>query len=189
VFGAITLVLCLIFLLVFDQRRRKIYFAALGVSLLGFVVSLRWLLPFFAPVIDRLVDTIRHSDDEIRVALYLRGWQDFLRRPLFGSGLGYMGNRDVHASQAGALCWYHTSVLQIIGSFGLVGMLGYGWLYLNRAKIFLQRRTPFHVTLLLSWVAVELMSLVNPGVFVPVPYLLMVILFMVAAEKYTAKKQ
>ena len=188
VFGAVTLVLCVVFLLVFDQKRRKIYFAALGVLLLGFLVSLRWLIAFFTPVIDRLLDTVRYSDDEIRVALYQRGWQDFLRSPVFGTGLGYMGNRDVHASQAGALCWYHNSIIQIIGSFGLVGVLGYGWLYLNRAKIFLQNRSPFHVTLLLSWVAVELMSLVNPGVFVPVPYLLMVVIMLVVAEKYVVKK-
>jgi len=189
VFGAVTLVLCVVFLLCYDQQRRKVYFAALGVLLVGFAVSLRWLIPFFAPVIDRLLDTVRYADDEIRVALYLRGWEDFLRRPVFGTGLGYMGNRDVHASQVGALCWYHNSIIQIIGSFGLVGVLGYSWVYLNRAKIFLRSRTPFHVTLLLSWVAVELMSLVNPGVFVSVPYLLMVIIFMVVSEKYTAKNK
>ncbi|MCL2195559.1 MAG: hypothetical protein FWB76_06365, partial [Oscillospiraceae bacterium] len=75
------------------------------------------------------------------------------------------------------------SIIQIIGSFGAAGILAYGWVYLNRARIFLQRRSPFHVTLLLSWVAVELMSLVNPGVFVPVPYLLLVVIFMVVSEK------
>ncbi|MCL2446347.1 MAG: O-antigen ligase family protein [Oscillospiraceae bacterium] len=185
VFGAVTLLLCMIYLLVFDKRRRKIYLGALGVLLVAFVVSLRWLLPFFTPVIDRLLDTIRYSDDEIRVALYRRGVEDFLRRPIFGTGLGYMGNRDVHVSAPGALCWYHNSIIQIIGSFGAMGILAYGWLYFNRAKIFLQRRSPFHVTLLLSWISVELMSLVNPGVFVPIPYLLLVIIFMVVSEKST----
>ncbi|MCL2194594.1 MAG: O-antigen ligase family protein, partial [Oscillospiraceae bacterium] len=123
VFGAVTLVLCVVYLLVFDRRRRNVYLATLGVLLLGFVISLRWLLPFFAPVIDRLVDTIRYSDDEIRVALYRRGVEDFLRRPVFGTGLGYMGNRDIHASAPGALCWYHNSIIQIIGSFGAAGIL------------------------------------------------------------------
>lgn len=189
VFGAVTLMLCVVYLLVFDAKRRKLYLASLGVLLLAFIISLRWLLPFFAPVIDRLLDTVRHSDDEIRVALYRRGIEDFLRRPVFGTGLGYMGNRDVHASQPGALCWYHNSIIQIIGSFGIAGIVAYGWLYINRFKLFLQRRSPFHVALLLSWIAVELMSLVNPGVFVPIPYLLLVIIFMVVAEKNTAKKQ
>ncbi|MCL2531483.1 MAG: O-antigen ligase family protein [Oscillospiraceae bacterium] len=183
VFGAVTFVLGVVYLLVFDKRRRKIYLAALGVLLVGFVISLRWLLPFFSPVIDRLLDTVRYADDEIRVALYRRGIEDFLRRPVNGTGLGYMGNRDVHASQPGALCWYHNSIIQIIGSFGAMGIVAYGWLYLNRAKIFLRRRSPFHIALLLSWVAVELMSLVNPGVFVPIPYLLLVVIFIVVAEK------
>jgi hypothetical protein len=98
--------------------------------------------------------------------------------------MGYMGNRDIHPSKKFALCWYHCAPLQIIGSMGVAGVLAFAYQYITRVRIFLRRpATKFRLTLLLSWVGLEMMSLVNPGVFAPIPYLLVVTLFLVFAEK------
>jgi len=188
VFGSATLMLCILFVLIADKRRRKFYLIGLGAAALGFAVSLRWLIPFFGPTFGRMLDTLRYGDEDARLLIWQRGWHDFLRRPVFGTGLGYMGNRDVHPSLPGAMCWYHNSLVQIIGSFGAVGILAFGYMYAMRFIIFLRRRSAFHITLLLSWLSLEMMSLVNPGVFVPLPYLLMVVMFMVFSEKYTKTK-
>ena len=184
VFGSVTLLLCIVFVLIADQKRRKFYLCALGLMAVALALAAPRLIPFFGPTLRRMLDSLRYGDEDARLLIWQRGWQDFLRRPVFGTGLGYMGNRDVHPSLPGAMCWYHNSLVQIIGSFGLFGVLAFGYMYAMRFVIFLRRRSAFHITLLLSWLSLEMMSLVNPGVFAPLPYLLIVVMFMVLAERH-----
>jgi len=187
-FGSVLLAGCILFLVLADKKRRKYYIIALVAASIGLVLTLRQWLPFFVPTLRRTLDSLRHGNEDARALIWQRGWEDFLRRPLLGTGLGYMGNRDVHPSLPGALCWYHNSAIQIIGSMGIAGVLAYGYMYIMRFVIFLRQRSTFHYTLLLSWLGIEMMSLVNPGVFAPIPYLLVVVMLMVMAEKYTKTK-
>jgi len=189
VFGSVELVMCILYVLLADRNRKRrwFYLAVIAAVVIAVVVSLPKLLPFFWPVLKRLLESVFSSDDEIRMGLYRRAIEDFLANPMFGAGLGYMGNRDIHASKAFALCWYHCAPLQIIGSLGIVGALAYGYQYVVRFMIFLRRRTKFHVALLLAWLGLEMMSLVNPGVFAPLPYALLAVMFVVFAEKAGTK--
>ena len=121
--------------------------------------------------------------NEVRTIHYARGINDFLNNPIFGTGLGYMGNRDVHASKEFALCWYHCEPIQIAASFGIVGIAAYMYQFIRRNVLLWRRTTLFNITVFLSYISLEFMSLVNPGIFCPLPYLLMVTLFFVVVEK------
>ena len=183
-FGTIELAMCVLFLLLADKKRRKIYIIAVVLVIVGIIATTPLWLRFLWPTIYRLLQSLINGDEEVRARLYERAIQDFLAHPLFGVGMGWTGNRDVHPSKQFALCWYHNAQLQIIGSMGIAGAAAYLYQYVMRVKIFLHRpATKFRQTLFLAWVGLELMSLVNPGVFAPVPYLLVLTMLLVVAEK------
>ena len=182
-FGSIELFMCILFVLLADKNRRRFYSILFGALAVLVIIAVPLFFGFFKPVLERLVDSLRFGNQEARVGLYRRAIEDFLAHPILGTGLGYMGNRDIHPSKEFALCWYHCAPLQIIGSMGVVGILAYAYNYFVRVKIFLRRRSLFHLTLFLSWLGLEMMSLVNPGEFAPIPYLLLSTMFLVFAEK------
>lgn len=186
VFGSVELLMCVALLLFADKKRRVLYLIIAGAILLLALLFSRQLITFLSPAFTRLLAILLPGEQEVREILYARAVEDFKRSPVFGMGLGYMGNRDVHASKEFALCWYHNSLLQVIGSMGLVGAAAFLYQFAARCVIFLRRRTLFHLTLFAAWIAIEMMSLVNPGVFAPLPYLLIVTMFLVVAEKTDA---
>jgi hypothetical protein len=188
-FGTIELGMCVLFVLLADKKRRLIYLGAAVLAVAAVVLCIPLLAPFFRPVITRFLQSVFNGEQEVRLQLYRRAIQDFLAHPVFGVGLGWMGNRDLHPSKDFALCWYHCAPLQIIGSLGLVGAAAYLYQYVVRVKIFLRRpATKFRLTLFLAWAGLEMMSLVNRGVFAPVPYLLILTRLLVAAEKEQNKR-
>jgi hypothetical protein len=182
-FGTLELAMCVLFALLADRRRRLFYIILAAALICLVIAGLPLLFGFFWPVVQRVLQGMLQGESEVRMGLYQRAVQNFLAHPLFGTGLGYMGNRDIHPSKVFALCWYHCAPLQIIGSMGVVGALAYGYNYVMRVRVLLCRRSSFHFTLFLSWVGLELMSLVNPGEFAPVPYLLLATMYLVFAEK------
>ncbi|MCL2106809.1 MAG: O-antigen ligase family protein [Oscillospiraceae bacterium] len=189
-FGSVELLFCLTLLLFADKRHRVIYLAVGGLLAVALVMLSRDLYTFLRPTLERLRSAVTDGLDEARGGLYVRAVLDFLRHPIAGTGLGYMGNRDKHPSKDFALCWYHCGPLQVLGSMGLMGALAYGWQFIARLRLLLPKQRElfhlFHLTLFIAFLGIEMMSLVNPGVFAPIPYLFMVMIFTVIAEKLTA---
>ncbi len=178
--GLIEFAACLIYFAVKDKKHRPVYLAVTGVAILGFLLLLPTLMDFLSYTLGRFTDS---GENAIRLGLWKRGWQDFCTSPLNGRGLGYMGNRDIHPSSIATLCWYHCAPIQVIGSFGLMGVATYGYQMAKRLKLLWGRKTTFSRTVLLSLFGVELMSLVNPGMFVPLFLITMTMLFVVV-ENY-----
>jgi uncharacterized membrane protein YobD (UPF0266 family) len=182
VFGVVEFLMCLVLLLVADKKRRTAYLYIFGLLLCAFVVFSGSLLQLFSATINRLIGVIE-GETEVRIELYMRGVKDFLNHPVLGTGIGYMGNRDVHHSADFALCWYHCEPLQILASTGIVGVAAYAAQFVQRCRVLLKPSDLFHVTLFLSYISLEMMSLVNPGIFAPLPYLLIATFLLVIAEK------
>ncbi len=182
IFGLVELVICIVFTLVVDKPHRKHIFAFLGVAAGCALIAIKPIIDMLSYTLGRLVD---FNENTIRLQLIERGWGDFKSNVLFGRGLGYMGNSDVHNNAKFTLCWYHCSPIQIIGSFGLVGVAAYGYLIINRIKVLKENVSLFNLFVFISYIGLELMSLVNPGIFCPFPYLFLITLYMVAIEKCT----
>ena len=82
-----------------------------------------------------------------------------------------------------AVNWYHSSPFQIIGSFGLFGVVTFLYQFYKRCRLFLRRTTHFNLTLFLSFIGLTMMSTVNPGEFCPLPYAFLITYFLVVCEK------
>ena len=185
IFGTVEFALCLLMIIVLDKKNRKKNTAVLVVLMAFAVVVSRDVFTFISKTLDRILN---FDENKIRLSLYSRAVDDFKSNPIFGRGLGYMGNRDVHQSKDFSLCWYHSSPFQIIGSFGIVGIIGFGVQIFYRIKVYLSKKSIFNTTLFLAYIGIEMMSLVNPGVFCPVPYLLLVNMFFIIMEKCNEKE-
>lgn len=174
--GTAEVIVSMIALLYLDKRHRKyniiIIFAGIGICLFFF-----WdIIYFFRGMLMRLLN---YDEYKIRVGLFARAIEDFKSNPLFGRGLAYFGNRDLHHSVKFALCWYHSSPFQIIGSFGLLGVAAYLYQFVERIRFYLKRQTVTNAFILIIYLSLEMMSLVNPGLFSPPYLMIMMILFVV----------
>ncbi|MBQ2841668.1 MAG: O-antigen ligase family protein [Clostridia bacterium] len=179
-FGILELIICIVVMFILDKRHRPAIAAIVGVSLVITALTYKIWIDTLSYTLLRLIDP---NENSIRLQLIPRGIEDFKSNPFFGRGIGYMGNRDVHKSADFALCWYHCSPIQVIGSFGICGIAAYGYLIYLRIKTLLKNYTFFNIIMFISYIGLELMSLVNPGIFAPFPYLFLITLYFVMMER------
>ncbi len=180
IFGGIELFILIVYFAIIDKKHRKFLLGivvAIGVAV---VLLLPKLINLFTYTIERLTS---YSENAIRLGLLQRSVEDFLSNPLTGRGLGYMGNRDIHKSATATLCWYHSQIPQVIGSFGLAGVAAYGYQMFCRIKFFIAEKSLFAKTVFLSFIGLELMSVVNPGIFAPLYLMIITVLFSIV-ENY-----
>ena len=181
IMGGIEFVILLILFLFLDKEHRKI----IGLIALSFIFLIAAALPklisFMSYTSGRFTSMSQYN---IRLGLWKRSILDFKANPIFGRGLGYTGNRDIHPSKTATLCWYHSSLPQVWGSFGLVGIAAYGYQFLTRLRFLKSRPSLFGRTVLMSFIGLELMSLVNPGIFAPVYPIILTALFIIV-ERYS----
>ncbi len=186
IFGSIEFGICFIIMTVIDKKHKKQNLITLGCFALILIISTPIIIRTLGYTLERFADP---GQNEIRIGLIKAGIKDFFSNPLFGRGLGYMGNNNIHHNAEHTLCWYHNSVIQVIGSFGILGITAYGYLNYLRIKLFRKYKTFFSVIIFLSFIGLEMMSLVNPGVFAPFPYYLLVSLFFAIIEKCNKGKE
>lgn len=180
IFGLAELIICMAVMAILDKRHRPAIIIIALLCLAGAFVMRQLLFDMISYTIQRLLNP---SENAIRLELIPRGIEDFLTNPLFGRGIGYMGNNDVHHNAEFTLCWYHCSPIQVIGSFGIFGVAAYGFLLFLRIKTLAKNFTFFNIMLFASYIGLEMMSFVNPGIFVPFPYLFLVTIYFVVMER------
>lgn len=180
IFGSVEFVLCMVYVIVCDKKKRKRNIAVLCVTAALMLVFISQIYTFLMETTERMLD----KSTDIRIRLLGRAIEDFKESPLFGKGLSYTGNYDVWPPKKFALCWYHSSPFQVIGSLGIFGVLAYGYRTVNMVGVFFARRSRFGTVLAISALGLEMMSLVNPGIFCPFPYAFLLVIILVIAEKY-----
>ncbi len=188
VFGTIELLMCIVMFVLYDKRRRLAYIIISACFVIAALIYLPEITEFLNYTLKRLFRVLNQflmggEDTETRVRHYARGIQDYLNNPVFGTGLGNMTNRDIFKNKPGALCWYHCEPIQIMGSFGTVGIIAFVYQFIKRNILIWKKATLFNMTIFLSYISLELMSLVNPGILCPMPYLLLITIFMIVVEK------
>lgn len=179
IFGTAEIIICLTLMLIIDRKHRKYNLITIGVCALAVILASRILMEIISYTIQRMLDP---DENSIRIRLMERGIEDFKANPLFGRGIGYMGNRDIHHSAKHTLCWYHCSVIQVIASMGITGVAAYTFLNIQRIRCFIKNISFFSLILFTAFIGLEMMSLVNPGVFAPFPYLMFATIYFAAME-------
>ena len=179
-FGAVELMILIVYFAVTDKKHRKPLLIIIGVIFAAGICASPKLVHLMRYTLERFTS---YNENFRRLGLIKRSFEDFLSNPLTGRGIGYMGNRDLHPSKAALLCWYHSSVPQVIGNFGVLGILAYGYQFFCRIRFFVRRKSLFSKTVFFSFIGLELMSLVNPGIFAPA-YLVIITIFFAVVENY-----
>ncbi len=180
-FGLIELVICITVMFIINRKNRK----KLLFVVIGSVIILLLISPLILELLEYTLSRFVTDDqNKIRLGMFKRGIEDFFSNPIFGRGIGYMGNSDIHHNAKFTLCWYHCSPIQVMGSFGIVGILAYGYLVFVRIRLYIRNISFFNTILFLSYIGLELMSLVNPGIFSPFPYLFIATIYFVMMENY-----
>ncbi len=184
-FGTVEIIVCIAVVLFMDKSHRKLNLALVGALLVVVLCFSKQLFEFCYYTIQRIFD---YDENKIRLGLFERAIEDFKANPITGSGLANWENRDLHPSTRFALCWYHSSPFQVIGSFGVVGAVCYLSRLAIRIKIIFSRFNFFTAIMACSFLGIMMMSLVNPGEFCPIPYELITTLIFIILEKTPDRK-
>ena len=179
-FGSIEFVICIITIIFIDKQSRRKNLIAMFAMVLIAVVFLLSASDLIAVYLQKMnVDS-----GEVRWKLYKDAWENFKHHPIFGVGLCYSGNQAATwVPKTGAINWYQNSILQVLASFGVVGAIAYAFQFYCRIKVLLRCYTKFNYTVFLSYLGLGMMSLVNPGLFSPIPYLFILTMMFVIVEK------
>ncbi len=140
-----------------------------------------WLEPVHE-LVDRLEIRIRQATDNFdysRWRLMRYAWENFMAHPIFGTGLGMSTADHGYNPATMSMNWYHSTVAQVIGSTGIVGILAYGYQEWVRIKTMVARFTPFNAFVGLSFLGFASYSLVNVGYHAPFFVALFLTMFVV----------
>lgn len=180
VFGTMVFpfVLIITFILAKKERMNLIisFIMICGLIYLAFQL---WVEPLFG----NLFGLVKISGDESRVKLYLLAWENFLKYPIFGTGLAFKGN-SFYFPQPMAMYWYHSTIFQILGSLGIAGVLAYGYQALIRFLSLIKVKSKFNLFTMLSLLGFAAYSMVNVGYFVPFPFVAMVLHMFIVVDRY-----
>lgn len=177
--GTVTMLCCFIYMIVFDKKARFVWIGITSLCIVGGLFALAFLFKAYKFA---SFDDMFYSNN-MRIALLRRSLYDFSSHPIFGVGIGYTGNSDIYNPKSGAMNWYHMMIPQIIGSMGVVGILGYLGQFIIRARLIIKNFDLYNATLALSYLGLFFMSQVNPGEFCPIPYGLLAVLIFIFIER------
>lgn len=169
-FGSLSLVACLIASLICCKKKNRKIFASITAVLAVTVIVLAIVN---GKVIAEMIDTMQINKSEARVRLWKEAVALFLKNPVFGGGIGYQGDNFNH--QAASMYWFHSTVFQVIGSMGLVGVAAYAFLYIRKFKIIFAKKRLFNLFFLLSFLGYEAYQLVDASNFVPIPFVMLIV--------------
>ena len=189
-FGTAEMIIITVYV-IFASKRTLTRVLAMSVSVVAAAIMYKNLLGLADILnVSLLADPDALMDSgEARIILLKRSIEDFRSNVWFGRGLGYTGNTDAYAPKKGALYFYHMMIPQIIGSMGLCGIGGYLYQFIFRIRTVIRRITPYTLCLFISYLGLFMMSQVNPGEFVPIPYSLIAVSIFIIMENQPIIKQ
>lgn len=188
-FGSVMLLICGVYVYVTNKKDRWFYNILLLIVSVPIVIALVKFVPqFFSARLAEGGGFI--SADETRVKFIKLGISDFLQNPIFGVGMGNQKNIAIFPGIfPGCIVFYHNAVIQVFAALGLAGVGAYGWQLAKRVKLCLALRKTDYAVYGLSYLAILLMSLTNPGIFCPFPEAaLLVVMFAIMEKELTNHK-
>ena len=116
--------------------------------------------------------------------LYAEAWRNFLSHPLNGVGIGHL-NPEVYPLKEMAMFWYHSTIFQVIGSMGIIGLVT--WLFMTIVRLgIIVKKNAFNMFMLFAFLGFEGYSMVNTGDFSPLPFVTMLTFMFVLCAKHNA---
>lgn len=164
--GTMLFIACLAASVIYNNKFNRILFALIivvtGVALGALIYNNPNILP-------KIAESVKIDQHEVRWALMREALENFMKYPINGVGIGYMGHTG-YVPAKGAMYWCHNTPFQVIGSMGLIGIAAYAYQLYARLKICFSRQSKFALFGLLAFGAFEVMGVVNPCDFTPIPF-------------------
>lgn len=124
-----------------------------------------------------------------RYTMAFQAIENFLESPIIGTGILDDSIAYGAYNKKGTMPWYHMMIPQIIGSMGLMGVAAYTFQGVGRFRMIFKKVDGWSLCLGISYLGVLLMSQMNPGEFVPLPFeVLTVILFILQERRITDER-
>lgn len=178
--GALSLVLCLGYLCIKGRNRRINRILTLTLFLCAAAVCVL----FWSKILSLVQNFINYGfGDNGRFDLWSAAWDAFLRAPVFGSGFydtcSYAGWEMFGTPQ---MC--HNTVLQLLGSAGVVGLGAYAYHRYVTVKLLFKKPNPVKVFLGICILGFLLFSLLDVVFFIAYPnmFYTLMLLFMQFSE-------
>jgi len=168
IFGSLSFVMLVS--LTFFLKPKRILSDGVLILLLSFGIYLfseRYFVGMYE-VYSSILSTITVSEEESRYKMFEMAIRNFKNYPLFGTGLGF-STAEHYDPQPMGMYWYHSTLSQVIGSFGILGILAYGYQSLVRLFTLIEKIHPFNFYVLMVFIGFGGYSLVNVGYFIPLP--------------------
>ena len=108
-----------------------------------------------------------------RDSLFKEAYKLFIENPIFGAGVGYIGN--IFSVPEFCMYWFHSTLFQVIGNMGLVGIIAYSIFYITRGITMFSSLKPFNILLSMAIIGFEIHSMVDVGTFNPFPFMFIII--------------
>ncbi len=152
----------------FGKDRLKIFIpCAVAVAAVAAVY-----IAFMDDINAHIVKLINIDDTGVsgRDKLFAEAIDAFRSNPWFGVGLGFDGeyyNQPVGMN----FYWFHSTLFQILGCTGIVGLIAYGIFYIVRYGIVLRRieTNKFALYAFIGFICFEAYSFMDTGTFIPYP--------------------
>ena len=178
-FAVVVLPMFLIALLVGTPKDNRRYMLTGLVIVLAVFVGA--LIALWDPIME-LVDGILAQGTGVsgRDKLYQEAVDVFMVNPIFGAGVGFDG--IYYRQETMPMYWFHSTLFQIIGSMGIVGIIAYAWYYYARYRVMVRKRCIFSVFMIIGMIGFEGYSMIDTGTFVPLPIMFIVILMTLIIE-------
>ena len=178
-FAVVVLPMFLIALLVGTPKDNRRYMLTGLVIVLAVFVGA--LIALWDPIME-LVDGILAQGTGVsgRDKLYQEAIDVFMANPIFGAGVGFDG--IYYRQETMPMYWFHSTLFQIIGSMGIVGIIAYAWYYYARYRVMVRKRCIFSVFMIIGMIGFEGYSMIDTGTFVPLPIMFIVILMTLIIE-------
>lgn len=183
-FGAIMAVITAVYAIIrckgLNRLKILIPVAAVGVAVLTvYFINMSELNEYIARLANVEDKTLSGRDK-----LYAEALECFRNNPVFGAGMGFDG--EYYKQPEGMyFYWFHSTLFQIIGSTGIVGIVAFAIFYAVRYGIVFRRinRNVFAQFALLSFIGFEAYSMMDTGTFIPYPIMVMAMLLTLAVER------
>lgn len=174
-FGAIAAVVGAVFSIVKAENRKK-QLIGWGIAIVIVGVLLAIFNDMTVGLIKSIMNRVNTEGDVTsgRSALYKEAWELFKQYPIVGGGMGHVGTNAGMKNDMG-LYWFHSTLFQIIGCMGIVGILAYGYYYATKIYLFVKkRRSAFALFILVVWIGFEGYSMIDTGTMTPFPNMMLI---------------
>ena len=122
-------------------------------------IMLCYFCLFQSEVITKFIAKALHGNG--RIVLYQTGLDMFLENPIFGAGIGraYLANLKDYET------YFHSTLVQVGSTTGIIGLISYAFLYYCRAEKLLKNDTEIGFFAFIGLIAFALYALVDNGDF------------------------